>query len=181
MIAFFCAMKNFEFIFYNNWIFINIFNIISINCHKISILKELKGIFVSPQCKYSFTTNYAPFMFCGYYGKLLSIVVSDVQWKDKFGTPRHEENPFVSISLFNKFFFNWTWKLPPHIESNFTDNDDYWEQVIWCLYYYTCYNSKGNIDIKKAKKAWLWRGEDDKSTWKDKFLTNKIRNEIYKS
>jgi hypothetical protein len=29
-----------------------------------------------------------------------------------------------------------------------------------------------------AKEKWPWRGEDDNSTWNDRFLTNKALNEI---
>jgi len=104
-------------------------------------------------------------MFCKHYGKLFSIIIKDVQWKDKWGTPRHEENPFISIALFNTFFFNWEWK----VSSELGEDMDYWEQVIWWLYYCTG-------DISKAKETWPWQNpESGLSTWNDRFLlTNSI-------
>jgi len=167
------SMKKLDYYFYKNWIFVNLFNIISFSWERNKLNKIIRGVFIPLQLKYSFTKNYCPFMFSSMYGKLLSISIhNEVKWKDKYYTPRYEENPFISIGLFNKYFFNWTWKLPPHIESCWIDNDDYWEQALWYAYY--C-----NKDIKKAKETWPWTGEDNKTTWNDKFLTNKIKNEIY--
>ena len=166
-------MKKFECSFYRNWILINLFNIISFHWVRNRTRKEIKGIFIPLQLKFSFNKDYCPFMFNCMYGKLLSISISnEIKWKDKYGTPRHEENPFISIGIFNKYFFNWTWKLPPHVETDWIDNDDYWEQALWYLYY--C-----DKDIKKAKETWPWYKENDESTWNDKFLTNKIKNEIH--
>lgn len=136
-------------------------------------MKGVRGVFVKLQCKFIFTKKYAPFMFCNHHGKIFSIIVQDLCWKDKYNTPRHEENPFVSIALFNKYFFNWTWKLPPHLNNHWIDNDDYWEQAMWYLYY-------SDKNIKKAKETWPY-SIDEVSSWKDKFLTNKALNEIYKS
>ena len=166
-------MKNFDYIWSKNWKHINLFNIISFHWEK-NKLKEVKGVFIPLQLKFIFTKNYCPFMFNCMDGKLLSISICSLKWKDKYSTPRHEENPFIVIGLFNKYFFNWTWKLPPHINTHWIDNDDYWEQVLWYLYY-------SNKNIKNAKETWPWTGEDNKSTWNDKFLTNKALNEIYKS
>lgn len=163
-----------EFEWYKNWKFVNLSNLFSFNWSKMKVMKEIKGIFVPLESHFSFTKHYAPFMSCIHYGKLLSIVIKDIQWKDKYNSPRHEENPFISIGLFNRYFFNWTWKLPSHIENHWIDNDDYWEQALWYLYY-------SNKDINKAKNTWPWTGEDSESTWKDKFLTNKAKNEICKS
>lgn len=163
-------MKNF--IFYKDWIYINIFNIFSFSWSKDTITKRIRGVFIPLQLTFKFTKNYCPFMFNCMYGKLLSISIQPVKWKDKYDTPRHEENPFISIGLFNKYFFNWTWKLPQHIGTHWIDNDDYWEQALWYIYY-------ADEDIKKAKETWPWLDKNT-SSWKDKFLTNKIKNEIKK-
>lgn len=154
-------MKNFN--WYKDWKFFNLFNIISIYWKRREVLKSIKGIFISPKCYFVFTKDYAPFIFCSHYGKLLSIVIQDLEWKDKWKTPRHEENPFISIGLFNKFFFNWEWKFPKNVEERWIDNDDYWEQVLWWLYY--C-----DKNISKARNTWPWRNENDESTWNDKFV-----------
>ena len=157
-------MKNLDFNFYKDWIFINLFNIISINLDRQKDMKAIKEVFIPLKCYFKFTRKYAPFMFANHYGKLLSIIIRDVQWKDKYNTPRYEESPFISISLFDKFVFNWTWELPKEIEEHWIDIDDYWEQGLWWLYY-------SNKDIDKARETWPWTGgENDISTWKDKFV-----------
>jgi hypothetical protein len=156
-------MRNLNFNFYKDWIFINIFNIISINWENRKDMKAIKEVFIPLKRYFKFTRRYAPFMFANHYGKLFSIIIRDVQWKDKNNTPRHEENPFISIALFNKFFFNWSWGLPKEIEEHWIDNDDYWEQGLWWLYY-------SDKNINKAKETWPWTGEDNKSTWKTKFI-----------
>lgn len=162
-----------DFIWLKTWIYINIFGIISIDCDRTNIMKKLKGVFVPLECYFRFTKNYAPFMFTGHHGKLLSISIHDIKWKDKYDTPRLEEIPFISIGLFNKFFFNWIWKLPLHLEEHWIDIDDYWEQALWYLYYYDTY-SQGLLDkpnIEKAKESWPWiNSETKESSWKDKFL-----------
>jgi hypothetical protein len=146
-------------------------------------MKKIKGVFISPILKYQYTVDYCPYMYNRHFGKLLSIDISELQWKDKFRTPRLEEVPFISISLFNKFFFTWGWELPPHINVHYMIKEDYWEQVLWYLYYASYNKEKKGYDklnIKKAKDTWPWTSEG-KSTWNNKFLTNKSLNEIYKS
>lgn len=166
-------MKNLEYHFYKDWIFINFFNVISVNWEKRKIMKAIKGVFIPLELHFKFTKDCIPFMFCSHYGKFISISIHDVQWKDKWRTPRHEENPFVSIGIFNKWFFNWTWKLPAHLRTKQHDELDYWEQALWYLYY-ASYNKKkkdyDELDINKAREKWPWTGEDGKSTWNDKFI-----------
>lgn len=152
-----------EYHFYKDWIFVNFFNIISFNWEKRKDMKAIREVFIPLKCYFRFTKEYAPFMFANHYGKLFSIIIRDVQWKDKWDTPRHEESPFISIALFNKFFFNWSWGLPEEIEEHWIDIDDYWEQGLWWLHY--C-----DKDINKARETWPWKGENDVSTWKDKFV-----------
>lgn len=174
-------MKNFEWNFYKDWIFFNLFNIISFSFDKLKLLRATKGIFISLQCKYIFSKDYCPFFYNLHRGKLLSICIQDVQWKDKYDSPRHEVDPFVSIGLFNKFYFNWTWILPAYLRTKTSDEMDYWEQFLWYKYYYETY-SQGLLsepNIKEARKSWPWRDEKDNSTWNDKFLTNTSLNEIY--
>lgn len=173
-------MKRIEWNFFKDWIFINLFNLISFSADKLELLRATKGVFISLQCKFIFS-HHCPFIYNLHRGKILSICIQDVQWKDKWDSPRHEEDPFISIGLFNKFYFNWTWKLPAHLKTNRIDELDYWEQFIWYKHYYDTY-SQGLLDgpdLKKAKETWPWRDENDNSTWNDRFLTNKALNEIH--
>ena len=112
----------------------NLFNLISFDWNKRKILKSVKNSpFIKPKCYFRFTKDYVPFMFCTHYGKFLSIVINDLEWKDKWNIPRHEEDPYISI-----------WKLPEELESTISSNEDYWEQILWYLYY-TSYNRKKKV------------------------------------
>lgn len=173
-------MKKIEWNFFKDWIFINLFDLISFSFDKLELLKATKGVFISLQCRFIFS-RHCPFIYNLHRGKILSICIQDVQWKDKWDSPRHEEDPFISISLFNRLYFNWTWKLPAHLKTNRVDELDYWEQFIWYKHYYDTY-SQGLLDgpdLKKAKETWPWRDENNNSTWNDKFLTNKVLNELH--
>lgn len=63
--------------------------------------------------------------------KILDIKAYDLMWKDKWNSPRHEHNPVINISLFNRV----------HIQILYTLKDDslndmvYWEAALWWLYY----------------------------------------------
>lgn len=63
--------------------------------------------------------------------KILEINSYDLMWKDKWNSPRHEFNPRINISIFNRL----------HIYIYFTVNDDsmtdmvYWEAALYWLYY----------------------------------------------
>ena len=157
---------------YKDWIFINLFNIISVDWEKRKTIKQIKGIFNPLKWYFKFYWKYCPFYRCIHRGKLLSIISTDVDWKDKYETPRLEECPFVSIRLFNCLLFNWAYKSEENSLS-WNDDYDYWEQVLWYLYY-ASYNKekKGydKLDINKARETWPWRGENNKSTWDDKYL-----------
>ena len=168
------SMKNLKFHFYKDWVFINIFNIISINWERRKVIKGIKGLFIPLKWHFTFTRNYSPFMYNCHYGKLLSITIRDVEWKDKYQTPRHEENPFISIGIFNKFFFNWEYRLP--FANHWMYDDDYWEQALWYLYYYKEYNCKIPF-INEAIKYWPYTDyETGKSSWNNKYL---VCNEIH--
>jgi hypothetical protein len=89
---------------------------------------------------------------------------NDVCWKDKYDTPRFEESPCFLINLFG-YTFGYIWK--------FNEEDEYWEQALWYLYYYNTY-SQGLLDspdIKKAEENWPWVDyENHKSTWNNNYL-----------
>lgn len=107
--------------------------------------KSLKGFFY-------FCKSYEiPLMF---WNSKYYIWSSDILWKDKFDSPRFEESPCFLINLFG-YSIGWIWKP-------IGNEDEYWEQALWYLYY-------SNEDMEKAKETWPWTWEG-KSTWKDKYL-----------
>lgn len=90
---------------------------------------------------------------------LLSVTSQDVIWKDKYNTPRLEYPPRIDIVLFKYLHFHLRIDGPKNQE------DEYWEQILWTLYY--C-----NGDIEKAKKTWPWKKyeNENETTWNNKFL-----------
>ena len=132
-------------------------------------MNKLKGVFIPLKRKFWFgNPKMVPLLLAGTRGKILDICCHSVMWKDKYDTPRFEECPFVRISLFNKFCFLWYWTTGSLIEDN-----DYWEQALWYLYYYNTY-SQGLLNkpnIEKAKNSWPWENYETKeSSWNDKYL-----------
>lgn len=130
---------------------------------------KVKGIFVSLKRNIWFgLIKNTPLFYTGYVqGKLLDIYGSDVLWKDKYDTPRFEEVPFIKITLFSKFVFLIYWTVKEG------QNDEYWEQVLWYLYYNNTV-SQGLIkvpDLETAKESWPWTDmRTNKTTWKNEYL-----------
>ena len=147
---------------FKNWIYIFVEN-------PFKTMNKLKGVFKPLKMKFWFGNPfYVPLMFAGTHGKLFDLRVQDVMWKDKFDTPRFEECPFIRISLFNKFCFLWYWTFENQMEDN-----DYWEQALWYLYYYNT-TSCGRLskpDIQAAIESWPWENWDtEESSWNNKYL-----------
>lgn len=93
-------------------------------------------------------------------GKPWSIKTNELGWKDKWNTPRFEWSPAFYI-----FFFHWQfciWWVAPNVKDRYDDN--YWEQVLWYLYY-------SDKDIIKAESTWGWvKSGTKESTWDNKYL-----------
>ena len=107
-------------------------------------------------------------------GRIFTAESSGVGWKTKWGTPRFENNPYMRFTFFAKYTivfvwsFRWTFGTP---REERMDNDQYWEQVIWCGVY-------RDMDLEKGRDTWEWvtdRGGVDVSTWDDKYLRKKYR------
>ena len=149
-----------------NWKFKNWINISIESPFK--TMKKLKGIFIPLQRRIIFGGKhiYYPFIYCPKPSKIL-IRCNDVRWKDKWETPRYEDPPYIWIHLFGlNLIFYWV------LVDKSLDNDDYWEQALWYLYYYNMY-SQGLLDepnIEKARESWPWQDLHNNSTWNNKFL-----------
>lgn len=91
-------------------------------------------------------------------GYPIAIDTTDLGWKDKFESPRHEWNPALQIFIFHWQFCIW-WKSPDG------DNDHtYYEMFLWYKYY-------NERDIIKAEKTWGWINTKTKqSTWNNNYL-----------
>lgn len=89
--------------------------------------------FKRPKIKFSF----ALLPFREYYGKVLNLTIRDLMWKDKFDSPRHEINPYIRISLFNRFAVYIGTHVDYVDEFGIKRNGDnqYWEYMLSYLYY----------------------------------------------
>lgn len=70
-------------------------------------------------------------------GKILDIWITDVMWKDKYDSPRHERNPLIWICLFRKFAFSITFNVFYLDEFGERQRGDslYWEYLLnWLIY-----------------------------------------------
>ena len=111
------------------------------------------------------------------FNKILDIYCGDVQWKDKYDTPRFIGGPYINIVLFRKWQL-FIYGCCPDNDKKF--EDQYWEMALWTFNY--C-----NGDIKKAKKTWPWghltKYKDNMkidmgSTWRSEFLNSKALQEL---
>ena len=100
--------------------------------------------------------------------KILDICSFDVSWKEKWYSPRHEQNPRIHISIFNFV----------HIFINFTLGDEeslsdmaYWEAALYWLYY-----NKSLSESVKQSTGWT---QYNKDTDKEEPIELKVLKEPY--
>jgi hypothetical protein len=69
----------------------------------------------------------------GSFAKILDIMCWDVCWKSKWGSPRHEFDPYFKIVLFNTWEFRITWSYIN--DSGENESMEYWEAALNYLYF----------------------------------------------
>lgn len=153
------------------------------------VKKEIRGVFKQPKKRYYFgKTHYGSpyfhpwnynssiikiyknppkyisnkhFKLFGYtieFGSPVWFRNVELGWKDKFNSPRYEWGPSFVLYFFGLQFCIF-WESPGD-----KTNDEYWEQILWWLYY-------SDKDVKKAKETWGWVDMKTKqSTWNDNLL-----------
>jgi hypothetical protein len=90
-------------------------------------------------------------------GSPIAIDSTQLGWKHKYDTPRFEWAPSFKI-----FFFKWQYCI--WLNSPGDARDEYWEMLLWYLYY-------ADKDIKKAEQTWPWVNSKIKeSTWNKSLL-----------
>lgn len=89
-------------------------------------------------------------------GSPIKISKSDLNWKEKFGTPRFQSAPSYMI------FFFW-WQFCIYYESPNKTNHHYWEMFLWWKHW-------SDKDLDKAKSTWPWVHKG-KSTWDDNLVS----------
>lgn len=133
-------------------------------------MKKLVGVFKPLKRYFRWSIkewDYAPVLWCS-RPSFIQIMTEDVMWKDKYGTPRYENPPYIWIHIY-KLNLVWYWDLDNALKLNPTNYiDDYWEQALWYLYY-----NIGHVgDIEYVKKTWPWANvETNETTWSDKYLS----------
>lgn len=80
--------------------------------------------------------------------KLLNITFRDIEWKDKWRSPRHEYNPIIQLTFFRKFAIEL-------IFTNKVDDTIYWETILDYLYYSKNIYESVNNNIWKDSKGSL--------------------------
>lgn len=161
---------------YDSWIYIS-----SLNFRKtLRTWKQAKDVFVYPKPTFRYgklENTYGGFLFVDYHRlehKILSLRISDVSYKWKFDDICFEAPPYITLVLFNRWKFVWTFNGPLYY-----DNQTYWDALLTYLYI----NDK---DIKKTKEEYGWvryvrdnEGNEEKiSCWSDDILTDKYKNEL---
>ena len=97
------------------------------------------------------------------WGWPISVKTVELGWKDKFESPRFEWAPQFAIFFFNLQFCIW-WNAPKLEGQKYTDNNVYYEMILWYINY--C-----DKNIKKAEKEWKWvDGNTKESTWNKNYL-----------
>lgn len=90
---------------------------------------KVKKYFKTPKiCIYKFNKKRYSKWYITTLGKFIDIACSDLQWKDKFNSPRHESNPKIRIVFFRRIGFT--------VEFTYGDYDTcVWETILDFLYY----------------------------------------------
>lgn len=92
-----------------------------------------------------------------YLNRVIDIRFKALGWKDKYNSPRHEWDPYISILLFRKYHLLWTF--------NWTDPLDYssssmatWEAILDMLYY------GKSLEEVKSMHVWVRVSSGKRST-----------------
>lgn len=129
--------------------------------------------FKRPKCVIHFFSN--PIYNCPYanlkhIAKILDIMSSDVMWKEKYGTSRHERSPYIWVCFFQTFGFSLNWHIYYEDEFGKKTNGDsyYWEYLIDSMHLgYSLKEFPLWIYTSKLyKKCVDYGDEEDKDTYK---------------
>ena len=84
-----------------------------------------------------------------YYNKIIDIRFSSLGWKDKYNSPRHEWDPYISIVFLRKYHLIWIFNYVVKGDSNgSTRNIATWEAMLDYLFY--------GRTLDQCKKSHVW-------------------------
>lgn len=121
------------------------------------------------QVKFFFCTKAcmipSPYVWVGALGRILDIHISDLMWKDKWHSPRHERNPNIFICFFRLFGV----AIVPKVYSidEFGQKIDfdmhYWEYLLNYLYYSNSLKQNGYWETSSQIYTIRKRFEEDEN------------------
>ena len=100
--------------------------------------RECSKFFIRPHWRYVYR-------FKGAFN-IFRLEINPLEWKSKYGEPRHEEDPEIKLSL---LWWTWVWRLGQSEGKNI-DSMIFWEAVLWVQEYEWRYKHK-NIPLNYAK------------------------------
>ncbi len=104
-----------------------------------------------------------------YYNKVLDIRMSVLGYKWKYGSPRHEWDPYISVILFNKYHFLWVFNWVSKLDKDSTTSSmATWEAILDYLY--------NKIPVDKLVAYHTWSSGIGKDTY-DITIRNNMKNE----
>ena len=109
-------------------------------CNPLKTWWKAKKYFKRPKISINFFSDIfynCPYMNITSAAKILDIWSSDVTWKDKYNSPRHERNPFIWVCFFRKFGFSINWNIYYYNDLNEREDGSmfYWEYLLDFVYY----------------------------------------------
>ena len=123
---------------------------------------KVRKIFKRPKCHFykgKITWFFGFPCRSNYLNSIVDIRFSSLGWKDKYSSPRHEWDPYISIVFFRKWqllwIFNWVDK---NDEYSNTRSMATWEAILDHLYY------KKSIDWCKRNHVWGTFTKDERIT-----------------
>lgn len=136
---------------------------------------KIKKYFKSMDLKVRFVCYYDKWC-----AKIFDIYATDVMWKDKYNSPRHEHNPIIVIHLFSTFHLYIEW-----VADDGMYGTCYWEAALNWLYF----NMSLNEAIKDST-GWTRRnketGKDEeiqfillREPWQTLYNNNELPNIYY--
>ena len=136
----------------NNWFYWDSPIYVSLNFNILfSEWKKVRKYFRQPHIKYytRWRTDWK---------KIFRLELHELSWKTKYGMYRHEEDPFIALTLFG---YTWVWKVSPDMNGKHDVSLQYYETILWLQDYLKKYDNPAQA-LYKAVKENTWSDTDNK-------------------
>jgi hypothetical protein len=134
--------------------------------------RKVKKLFKKPHFKIHFFSNpiyNCPHMNLNTIAKIIDIESSDVGWKEKYGSSRHERSPYIWVCLFKRIGFSVNWHVYYRDEFDKEQDGDmfYWEYLLNYLYFN---KSLKDIPVWTSRSKLYKQLEDDSDKYESLLL-----------